>query len=183
VLAAAGLAPADQGAIGDVLAAYARTNPLALVALTALARREGGGAAPAAQVPPAGPALALPPLPPLPQALPPEVAALVTRLNGLGATRPDAVLATMYRHLAHWPPYLALAWTLVAPAAEDGRLATAIAAVRAEAARCAATLPGAPPPPPRGTEVAVADALDRFAGEVLPRMVVVCAVLRQAMPG
>lgn len=180
VLASAGLSEADRAAIGGVLDAYARTNPLALVALSALEGRGGGRAAAPASVSPAGPSL---PLPPLPREVAPEVAALVARLNGLGAGRPDAVLATMYRHLAHWPPYLALAWTLVAPAAADGRLAAAIAASRAEAGRCAATLPGARPPPPPGTEEAVRDALDRFAGEVLPRMVVVCAALRQVMPG
>ena len=35
-------------------------------------------------------------------------------MNRLGAQRDDSILASMYRHLAHWPPYLALAWTLMA---------------------------------------------------------------------
>jgi hypothetical protein len=182
-LAATGLSRADRAAIAEVLAAYARTNKLALVALSALTRPgvgEGVAGEGVPTQPPPGPALKLPPLP---QALAPEVAALVGRLNELGATRPDAVLATMYRHLTHWPPYLALAWTLLAPAAADGRLAAAIADCRSRASRLAASLPGLrPPPPPRGTEDAVADALERFAGEVLPRMVVVCVALRDATP-
>ena len=56
----------------------------------------------------------------------PETAALVTALNGFGTRRPGAVLASMYRHLAHWPSYLAFAWLLLAPMDGDGRLAAAI---------------------------------------------------------
>ena len=41
----------------------------------------------------------------------------------------------------------------------------------------------APPPPARACRAAVAEALDRFAGEVLPRMVVACGLLRRAWPG
>jgi hypothetical protein len=33
----------------------------------------------------------------------------VTALNGFGTRRPGAVLASMYRHLAHWPSYLSFA--------------------------------------------------------------------------
>jgi hypothetical protein len=88
----------------------------------------------------------------------------------------------MYRHLAHWPAALALAWTVLAPPAADGRLAAAIRACRAAARDAAASLALAPahPPLPAGQHAAVADALDRFGGEVLPRMVVACAVLRRA---
>src|SRR5258708_6309915 len=52
----------------------------------------------------------------------PATAELVLMLNRLGTRRGDPVLASMYRHLAHWPPYLALAWTIVAPLDADGRL-------------------------------------------------------------
>jgi hypothetical protein len=39
----------------------------------------------------------------------------LTALNGFGTRRPGAVLASMYRHLAHWPTYLSFAWLLLAP--------------------------------------------------------------------
>ena len=198
VLGAAGLDAAARGAVGSVLAAYARTNPLALVALSALALRlEGGAATMTAAHPPmdratlpplALPPLALPPLalPPLPgpAELSPDTIALIGELNALGATRPDAVLATMYRHLAHWPPALALAWMLLAPRAADGSLGDAIAGCRAAARGAAARLPpGAGDALPAASRVAVADALDRFGGEVLPRMVVACGMLRRAFGG
>lgn len=181
VLGAAGLDAPAQAGIAAVLAAYAHTNPLALLALTALQRRLQGlpmapPGAPGLPVPPSA-TISLPlPLPPLPAALPEVLASLVLRLNGLGAGRPDAVMATMYRHLAHWPPYLALAWVRLAPMAESGALAAAIAACRAEASTLAATLPMPALPPPPAPE-AISTALDRFAGEVLPRMVVIRGLL------
>jgi hypothetical protein len=186
VLACAGLDTAALAAVRGVLRAYARTNPLALLALSALVERldgapvapEPGGAPASASPAPPATTLPLPPLP-APVDLAPATAALIPRLNALGAARPDAVLATMYRHLAHWPPALALSWTLLAPRAADGSLAGAIAACRA-AARAAASnlaLPAAPPLAEPGRS-AVAAGLDRFAGEVLPRMVVACGVLR-----
>jgi hypothetical protein len=189
VPAAAGLGPADRRGIAGVLAAYERTNPLALVALAALSLRlEGGGpAAPAAPAPgvpaPGGGPLPLPPLLSA-EAMGPEVVALIHGLNALGAApRPDAVVATMYRHLAHWPPCLALAWAQLAPLHADGRLAAAIAECRAAARDLAAALPlPGPPPPglPAESHAAVAGALDRFGAEVLPRMAVVCRLLRAA---
>ena len=91
----------------------------------------------------------------------------------------------MYRHLAHWPPALALAWTVLAPPAAEGRLATAILGCR-KAARQAATRLPLPLPAaallPTASRAAVAETLDRFAGEVLPRMVVACGRLRAAFP-
>ena len=38
-----------------------------------------------------------------------------------------------YRHLAHWPPYLALAWAMIAPLDADARLDDAILDVLAKA--------------------------------------------------
>lgn len=187
--AAAGLSAEDRRGIAGVLAAYERTNPLALLALSALALRLEGvppetPRAATAPPPPPAPDRSVLPLPPLlpAAALGPERAALIRALNRLGAGGEDpAVVATMYRHLAHWPAALALAWALLAPLDAEGRLAPAIAACREEARRRAARMPlPAPPPLPEAARAAVAAALDRFGAEVLPRMVVVCAVLRGA---
>ncbi len=182
VLAAAGLDDAALDAVRGVMAAYARTNPLALVALSALALRLEG--APVTPIPIAAAPIAAAtlPLPPLPRDLAPATVALILRLNALGATRADAVLATMYRHLAHWPPALALAWTVLAPRAADGSLEGGILACRRDARAAAAGLPLPDPPPlAAAARPAVAEALDRFAGEVLPRMVVACGLLRGAL--
>ena len=113
---ALGLRPDDMAAIRGVLSAYDHTNGMAAVALTALRGRLDGrvpvGVSPAEPTPVTVAArIGLPKLLDL-TGMRPETAALVTVLNGLGTRRSGAVLASMYRHLAHWPPYLAFAWLL-----------------------------------------------------------------------
>jgi hypothetical protein len=91
----------------------------------------------------------------------------------------------MYRHLAHWPSFLALSWTLLAPPHADGRLAAAIAACLSGARREAAAfaLPGSIAVLPTETHAAVQAALARFADDVLPRMIVICGLLRGTLDG
>jgi hypothetical protein len=130
VFAALGLRPVDMAAVRGVLSAYDHTNGMAVVALTALRGRLDGrvpaGIKPAEPTPVAEAArIALPKLLDL-AGMQPETATLVTALNGFGTRRSGAVLASMYRHLAHWPSYLAFAWLLLAPMDGDGRLAVAI---------------------------------------------------------
>ena len=88
----------------------------------------------------------------------------------------------MYRHLAYWPGYLALSWALVAPLNADGSLDAAIedalAKARTQAARLAAQL-HAPPIDPT-TAAAIRAAVEPFAGDVIAKMVVICALLRAA---
>jgi hypothetical protein len=189
--AAAGLGMAEMARIGTVLDSYERTNPMALIALSVLEQRLAGAEAAAgpvesaAPVPEAGPELRLPALLGLGQ-MAPETVALVRRLNGIGTDRSDPILVSMYRHLAHWPPYLALAWALLAPLHADGRLQAAIAAAWRQAQRQAlAILAGGAAPrditlPP--DLPAVADAIARFTGDAICRMVVVCGTLRAATP-
>ena len=193
VLVSAGLLGDDLAAIRDVLAAYDRTNAMALVALSALLNRLDDEPA-AAEVPSPTRGEGMPHAPqpaiPLPALLnmadlPAASADLVVMLNQLGTRRKDAILASMYRHLAHWPAYLALAWTLVAPLDADGRLdraiADAIAKARLRAGRVVARLHSpAAAPPPAGMGAAIRAAVEPFTGDVIAKMVVVCAVLRAA---
>jgi hypothetical protein len=124
LLAAIGLGSGELASIRSILAAYDRTNAMALVALSALlCRLEGQPATsePIAKLGP-GPSPEPPvriPLPPLPghDALPAPVGNFVLILNRFGTRRDNPVLATMYRHLAYWPTYLALSWALIAPLA------------------------------------------------------------------
>jgi len=186
VLAAAGLSDLDIEAIRNVLAAYDRTNAMALIALSAaLSRLDGAADASAAQsreMVPARP----PDVLPLPSLLnladmSPATAELVLMLNRLGTRQRDPVLASMYRHLAHWPPYLALAWTIVAPLEADGRLGPAIddavAKARVGAGRIADLLPTLSDAP--AAHVAIREALERFTGDVIAKMVVICGLLRR----
>ena len=140
-------------------------------------RRRPGGPGRARRCAPEA-AIPLPPLLRL-EAMAPETAALVLRLNGLGAG-PEPILASMYRTLAHWPPYLALAWTLLAPL--EGLPATIAEVLALAQSRAAGLHPAAAVPLPEAQRPAVRAAIDRFSGDAIARMVVLCGTLRRAMP-
>ncbi|HEY4044887.1 MAG TPA: hypothetical protein VGM32_23990 [Rhodopila sp.] len=186
VFAALGLRPDDMAAIRDVLAAYDHTNAMAMVALSALrahleghARRDGQPVEPRSVS--AVPRTRLPRLLDLTD-MQAETAALVVALNGFGTRRPGAVLASMYRHLAHWPSYLSFAWLLLAPLDADGRLANAIEraqrAALARADRLAVLLGGTAAPPP-ALATRISTAIEPFVGDVIVKMAVICAFLRR----
>ena len=59
--------------------------------------------------------------------------ALVLRLNRFGDRPQPVILASMYRHLAHAPQFLAQIEAVLAPVQADGSLDRAIAANRAAA--------------------------------------------------
>jgi hypothetical protein len=185
--AALGLRPEDMAAIRGVLSAYDHTNGMAVVALTALRGRLDGrvpaGVKAAEPTPVATAArIGLPKLFDL-SAMQPETAALVTALNGFGTRRPDAVLASMYRHLAHWPSYLAFARLLLAPMDGDGRLADAIdqaqRAVQSHADGLLVRLIGQATPPPPALAARISAAVEPFVGDVIVKMLVICAFLRR----
>ncbi|HEY1797937.1 MAG TPA: hypothetical protein VGG57_17625 [Stellaceae bacterium] len=188
LLAAIGLGRDEQATIRNILAAYDRTNAMALVALSALLCRLDEPPAATARLaeekPKPSPEPAPIPLPPLPsiESLPEPVANLVLALNRFGTRRKNPVLASMYRHLAYWPGYLALTWALIAPLDADDSLEAAIedalAKARTQAARLAIQL-DAPPIDPAAA-AAIRAAIEPFAGDVIAKMVVICALLRAA---
>jgi hypothetical protein len=190
VIAAVGLGEHDLDQIRTILAAYDRTNAMALIALSAVGCKiagmpvDGDGAIVSGSELPFAPPpeLRLPPLLSLSELLP-ATAELVLIMNRIGAKRDDAILASMYRHLAHWPAYLALAWTMLAPLAAGTRLDGLIAHATAQARASARRMIGRLPPPSTLTPAVRADvsrALDRFTGDVIPKMVVIGAILRRA---
>jgi len=186
LLAAADLADGDVASIRDILAAYDRTNAMALLAFSALLHRlEGRPSADhtiSRRAEPAPEAFVPIPLPPLPgiNELREPVAKLLLTLNGFGTRRDNPVLASMYRHLAYWPQYLALSWAVIAPLDADGSLGGAIADALGKAQAQAARLAARFSEPTFDTAIAVAirAALDAFANDVLAKMVVICALLR-----
>ena len=184
-----GLTADDRIAIRSVLSAYNRTNAMAQIAFSALLCRLTGNEAPEATDAPQslapGESWTSIPLPALPSLadLPTEAAALVVTLNGIGTKRPVPILASMYRHLAHWPAFLALSWAVVAPLETDGRLERWIQdgqqKAQRRALRCAGNL--AVPPPDQKLIDAMRVAIEPFAGDVITKMVVICALLRSMM--
>lgn len=187
VYTALGLGPDELMVIRRVLAAYDHTNAMAVLALTALRARLDGRVpanAMAAESVPVHDAVRIP----LPKLLdltemPPETAAIVTALNGFGTRRPGPVLASMFRHLSHWPSYLSFAWLLLAPLDGDGRLATTIeqaqrtVLTRADRLVVRLNASAALPSPVLATQIRVA--VEPFVGDVLVKMLVICAYLRR----
>jgi hypothetical protein len=189
-LRSAGLQEGDIAGIRTVLAACDRTNAMALIAFLAVLLRLEGVLLPVdivarrpAPVPAAPePEWSLPPLLELAE-MSPSTAELVLSINGFGAIHRQPILASMYRYLAHWPVYLALVWTALAPLDFDRRLDRAIADAIAQARARARCLAGRLPIPlPAIRPVAarrVTRAIDRFTGDVIARMVVICSLLRR----
>jgi hypothetical protein len=189
VFAALDLADSDLDSIRNILAAYDRTNAMAAVALTALLNRlDQPRTAVTAAGPPfdTGPSpepFPSIPLPALPNVadLPKTTADLVVLLNRLGTRRQNAVLASMYRHLAYWPGYLALVWAAIAPFDASGLLERSIADAASKAQARAERLSSRLPAPPSPMLVPVIrSAVEPFADDAIIKMVVICAMLRKA---
>jgi hypothetical protein len=190
-LAAVGLSERDAEQIRAVLAAYDWTNVMALIALLAVeCKIAGTGGEPDSAVgerteaPASSQAkLILPSLLSLAE-MSSETAELVVTINRLGAQRDPPILASMYRHLAHWPPYLALAWTMIAPLDADTRLdyaiSDALAKAQASGRRVATRLPTPSLTLAHGAGADVSDVLDCFTSDLIARMVVIGALLRRA---
>jgi hypothetical protein len=184
ILAVAGIDGNARMAIRNVLDSYHHTNALALVVLSALLERHDPGAGQAADVTEANaPVPVRTELPDLPAmtALPGEVRHLIVELNGYGEDGAPYLIASMYRHLAYWPAYLAIIRDLLAPLQADGSLnaLTHSARVlgRAHGKALARSLEPAPPPP------ALQDALAScrlFVEHPIARMTGICALVRQA---
>ena len=184
-LSALGLGDADRAAIGTLLRSYFRTNAMNFLTLSALAADLAGqSGAERAPAPPASVTAegALPKLPTFDE-MPEDVATLVGALDALGE-RDGRVVASMWRHLAHWPAFLAFAWALVAPLEADGRLRPAIAAGIAAGRERALGLVGTLAPPesdPRpDVRATIADTLDLFTTHPIGKMLTICSLLRKA---
>ena len=190
-LAALGLSERDVEQIRAVLAAYDRTNAMALIALSAVdckiavtGSEHDSVVAERTEAPASSQAkLILPSLLSLAE-MSPETAELVVTINRLGAQDDAPILASMYRHLAHWPPYLALAWAMIAPLHSDTRLDDLILDVLAKARgsgrRVVARLPTPSLTLAHAVRADVSHALDCFTSDLIPRMVVIGALLRRA---
>ena len=125
VLAAAGIDRTALKGIRTILDSYYHTNALALVVLSALLEHydpsatEPGHRSESVAVA---------------QSRPncrhcrrwrrchPRFERLIEELNGFGEDTDPFLIASMYRHLAYWPPYLAIVRTMLAPLQADGSL-------------------------------------------------------------
>ena len=184
-LLAAGVDDGERALIGSVLDSYQHTNALALVVLSALLAKYDSQ--PVEVVRPAiiAPAPAggkIPELPPM-DALDPEVAALVGELNEFGEDTAPQLIASMYRHLAYWPAYLALVRTMLLPLQREGRLNALTLSTRALGRAHGAVLasqfdPAAAPDSLQG----ILASCRLFVEHPIARMTGLCALIRRATP-
>lgn len=187
-LAAVGVGASDRASIQAILDTYNHTNPMALVVLTALRLRLAGDRGTAMPAPPeAKPAPAEAELPKLLALaeMPTGTAALVRALNRIGERGDGRVLASMYRHLAHWPGFLALVLTQLSVLDGLGYLPRVIDAALTAAERRGRELIGDLPPAsglPAALRPPVIAALDEFTRYPIGRMTPIGVLLRRAMP-
>jgi len=189
LLGCADIDAAGQLMIRRILASYDRSNALNLAALSALLRRidgvpieiqadvaatEGPGAAVVGGELPR--LLAL-------DDVSADTADLIRRINRLGDLAQGRIVASMYRHLAHWPGFLALGYVQLAPLAVDGRLdkliQRAIALGEAAGARLQAEVTVLPPPE---TVAAIRGAVADFIQHAIGKMVPIAALFMASMP-
>ena len=115
-------------------------------------------------------------------------AALVRLLNGLGAQGETRTMASMYRQLAHWPGFLALAFTLLQPLHANGTLQVAVERAREHAMMLAQQTAGklaaggAPSPPAGEPRMALEAALQHFTANLIVEMLPVGKLLRDTLP-
>lgn len=191
-----GVGLAEQQAIDAMLADYGHANARALLALLAAgARLAGPDNAPPTPTPtpapasPASPASVPARVPSVAHALPgldtlgPAMLRVIETLNGYGRIADTAIVGSLYRHLAHWPGFLALACAVLARPQRDGVLAAQVRRTLADAQVAARQLPVAVPAPVEpATRTAAAAAIGAFTGQAISRMVVMGAAMQRLLP-
>ena len=190
ILRAVGLAKTDLSQIDTILRSYDRSNAMNIVAADTLHNYLVNGEIhrDARDMPLQATRHA--PIPgSMPQVLSPDdmdgnTRALVDALNQFGA-RPG-VLPTMYRHLAHWPAFLALVHTLLAPDHASGELESRITRVLCDSRIRAERLCAEVRPPATDLDAAtrerIRSALAAFSEGPLCKMIAIVSLIRAAMP-
>ena len=188
-LRAVGIDQLAERSVRDVLDSYDRSNPLNLIALNvllAILRNDpvSVAARPDVDRQQTRIDISLPKLVNLDE-IAEDVAALVRAVNRLGARERDHILVSMPRHLAHWPGFLALYWTAIAPLDANGDLHRCIDSVLADARARGATLAARADRSlqlPQASLASVESTLEDFCSNAISRMIPVVSLLRKRMP-
>jgi hypothetical protein len=181
----------DRRAIAGLIESYNRGNGgnffALLVAVSVLRDGIPASRGHVAQVkrPHHASAQATPPLPGLSELSPP-VLALVRKLDEFGRLGSSAAVASLYRHLAHWPAFLAIAYTALEPLHRNGDLADAQSRVIAfghqESAALLSYANSELPTLAPDARKAVLNALDEFTRLMIGRMIVIGKALSVLCP-
>lgn len=177
------LAGDEPASVDAVLASYDHSNTVNLFSLGALAAwLRGEGATQAS--PQSGPRLSVPnfSLPPLASEsdVAPETWQRVLRLNRFGDAERPLILASMYRHLAHAPAFLARLEPVLAAVQADGSLDRAISTNRDAAHRSSRILARAivAEQPPLAADIE--GSVSAFVTHAIGKMVTICRAIRVA---
>ena len=107
---------------------------------------------------------------------------LILRINRLGDQHQGRIIASMYRHLAHWPGFLALCYSQLAPLAADGSIAQMIASALALADDASARLQGHLTVTPRPESVAnIRLASMEFIEQAISKMVPIAKLIEASL--
>jgi hypothetical protein len=119
-LACSGVSRADLEIIRTLIGAYNRSNGMNLLALAALVVPPSGKPPPSPTA--SGPRQNWPELPSLqaPEEIDPAIWQLLEHLNRIGKATPPSGIATLWRHLSHWPGLLAVIYAGLMPLHSDG---------------------------------------------------------------
>lgn len=192
-----GLGPVERAGIEGLIAGYNRGNGLNFLALNLacrVLRREvavpgtpGQTAAAALAVPHDGSEEAATPRLLGLDELAPPLRALVLDFDQFGRTAPSEAVASLYRHLAHWPAFLALAHTALRPLHTDGSLRVQqeqliVRSASLVSGRLEPLLQGAPAALGQAEHAHVLSSLEQFTQLMIGRMVVVGTALRVLLP-
>lgn len=175
----------DRAVIEAVLDTYNRGNAFNMVALSTLIVDPSNpppADRPSVRVPAS--TVAMPPIPEVSE-LGVDVAEQVLILNGLGAKPgPNRVIASIYKHLALWPEYLALTWGQLAPLQADGTLTRLTEETASLARQHSAYIAGALGPRPAGaTADQVRKTVAEFTDTAIARMIPIGQMMRKALAG
>jgi hypothetical protein len=131
------------------------------------------------------PLRALPPLLAFTE-LPPPVFALVRRLDEFGRLGSSKAIASLYRHLAHWPEFLSIIYTVFEPLHRSGELTKAqvqlIAFGQQQCSKLLTIADRSLSPITTKSQSDVARSLDEFTGLMIGRMMVIGKAMRLLIP-
>ena len=188
-----GVEAAGERTIARIIDAYNRSNPMNMIALSTLLafldnppQAKNSTAATAVAPEPRQAPETLPPLLSL-EDMDADTRTLVQALNSLSPQGEARTLASMYRQLAHWPGYLALAFTLLHPVHTRGELQALITQSHTRALALVQELNGklgasTMPPPTGQARQDLRTALTYFTTQLIVEMLPVGKLLRATLP-
>lgn len=189
-----GLDPAARSGIATLVAGYNRANSLNFLALKIACLVLRGAALPppaaaraaARPVPTPAAPVSVPRLPGLDE-FPASLRELMLDFDQFGRVAPSGAIGSLFRHLGHWPAFLALAHTALAPLHRDGSLRQQQESLIGRAdilvtTRLMPLLEGMPPSLAPAENARILAGLDEFMRLMIGRMMVTGTALAALLP-